>query len=157
MASNNITYPGIDLLKNLYSDLYNSLIKTSRQKLLDSNKMRSNLADPHTKTIVAAADVNRLIFAGAFGKKFTVTERTVTGVDMKKSSPVFTHNLKRLEEVFGGSFIKCHGSGDISMVTPWFVLEKEKDTNFLLKGALLLRLEDLGDIIKLFVPCAGLD
>ena len=152
-----IDYPDNNQLKQLYEDLHSSLIRTSRQKLLDSNKMRCNFADPHCKTVVAG-EVNRLVFAGVFGRKFTLEERCVSGTDLKRSSPMFSiANLKRLEEVFGGSFVKCHNSGDISLITPWFILNEQLHSEYLLKGTLLIPLEDLGVHMKVFVPCAGLD
>ena len=46
-----IRYPESALLKEMYANLYTNLISSSRQKKLDSNKMKSNLADPHSKAI----------------------------------------------------------------------------------------------------------
>ena len=157
-SSTSIVSPGSDLLKQLYSDLYNSLLRICRQKLLDCNKMRSNLADPHCKTVTVAGEVNRLVFAGVFGRKFTAEERCISGVDLQRSSPVFNiNNLTRLEEVLGGSFVKCHHSGDISLITPWFVLNTQLNDEYLLKGTLLLPIRDMGTEIRVFIPCAGLD
>ena len=62
---------------------------------------------------------------------------------------------------------KIHQSGDISLVTPWYVITEDLTISFedegstrntSTKGSLAIPIKETnGDIMKLFIPCAGLD
>ena len=74
MAENQVAYPSTFLLKQLYKNLYVDLAMSVRQKLYDSNKMKSTLIDSHSKT-VCLPDIHRTVFSGAFGSKFLNVEK----------------------------------------------------------------------------------
>ena len=149
--------PSINQLSDLYRDLSLNLKKQCTQKLNESNKMKSNFANPHLKTILIS-DTHRLFFAGAFGRKFTTSEMSLAGVNIERNSPVYSlSKITRVREVFGDDFLKIHSSGDISFVTPWYVVEEPTRPSWLTKGALIIPISAIGDNIECFVPCPGLN
>ena len=81
------------------------------------------------------------------------------GVDLKTSSPVFhLTTVQRLDGVFGSSYVKCHSTGDVSLITPWLEVNKVADVDKILqKGALVIPLEETSDTIRCFHPCGGID
>ena len=48
--------------------------------------------------------------------------------------------------------MKCRNSGDIDLIVR---LNEQLNDEYLLKGTLLISLEDMGVHMKVFVPCAG--
>ena len=107
-------------LKNVYKNCYDSLLKDTKTRLKDSKKLKSNSLDPHSK-IVAITQVHRLLFTGSYSVKFELSEKSLAGIDSKRSSPSFRlKTLKRVKEVFSGSVAKVHGSGDVTLITPWY-------------------------------------
>ena len=60
-----IAVPHKLLLQQVYKDLHKNLRKLVQSRMLDSNKMKSNLADPHFRT-VTIPDIQRVLFASAY-------------------------------------------------------------------------------------------
>lgn len=154
-------YPGEIQLKDLYKNCHDSLLTSTRLKLKESNKMKSSLADPHSRTVIIP-EIHKLVFAGAFSSKFLPTERSLVGIDLKQSSPRFNlDSIIRVDEVFQGAVTRIHGSGDTTVVTPWYHITTDEmgsnSDDFLQKGTLLLPIQQNHHTIKCFVPCAGLD
>ena len=160
MATENmeIRVPNGMELQMLYINLYKSLCHNVVQKIKDSNSMRSNLADPHLRTIVIP-DVPKIVFAGAFGSKMLLEEKCLEGVDIRKSSPTFKiWTLQRMVETFSPHIVRCQKSGDISIISPWFICCQNTEDAFLDKGKLLLPIKKVDDkIVKCFIPCGGFD
>ena len=82
------------------------------------------------------------------------------GVDLRRSSPIFKIvTLSRVENVFGGSFVKCHTSGDISIICLWLVVKNDvADLEYLKKAAYVIPMNEIDDkTIRCFLPCGGID
>ena len=95
---NAIRIPDVDQLKLFYKNYHDSLLNNVIVKIKESNKVKSNTADPHSRT-VCIPDVHRLLFAGVFSSKFLIKEKSTVGVDLKRSSPIF--DLQTLDRVKG--------------------------------------------------------
>ena len=91
---NGIRIPTQSLLQSLYMNIFKTLRANVIQKLRDSNSMRSNLANPHERTL-CITDVAQLVFAGVYGSKMLTKEKCLLGVNLSKSSPIF--KLKTVE------------------------------------------------------------
>ena len=158
------SYPGNEMLKMLFKDYRNDLVQWASAKLLDANKMKSSLNDPHKRT-TTILNVHRLIFSGSFGNKFLPEERSLDNVDVKRSSPNFKlQTLNRLNEVFGACFVKCHHSKDISFISPVSIytaadpVHVQNEFPWLQQGSLVMPLRYLGGSdVECFIPCAGMD
>ena len=163
--------PVDSMLRNLYTDLYTTLLKNIGTKIKDSNNMKSNISNPHKRT-VSLPDVHRLMFCGCFASKFLVSERVLEAINLERSSPCFKlSSLERMCSIFTTStLLKIHKSGDISFVTPWCVVRAEISTadvigdfdvdplrEVLTNGKLLIPLSLKECKVKCFVPCDGLD
>ena len=153
-------YPGNELLKNLFKDCKNDLVKSASVKLLDANRMKSNLSDPHKRT-TSIPNIHRLVFSGAFGCKFLPKERLLD-VDLKRSSPIFKlFTLDRLNQVFGPCFVKCHPSKDTSFISPVsiFIGAQQDDNPWLQQENLVMPLRQLDNnrVVECFIPCGGID
>ena len=149
-----ILVPGHMQLKSLYTNLFKTLCKNVLQKLRYNNSMRSNIANPHMRTITLN-DVHKIVFAGAYGHIALQEEKVVEGVNLLKSSPIFKiETLGRVNKVFSSGIVKCHKSGDASIISPRFLF-----TNVIEKGQLLLPMDKctVSNTLKFFVLCAGFD
>lgn len=154
-----VMYPSQKELKQLFKNYQESLKKAIVLKIRDSNKMKSNYADPHLRTL-ALPDVHRLVFETTVATKFKDSEKNEDVVDSKNSSPNYSlSSISRINEVFPNAVIRVHSSGDITLVTPWYVLNREMNIheNVFAKGALVLPVEQGDNAFKCFIPCAGLD
>ena len=102
-----MVYPTADVLKAFYRDQVSNLEKSVTKKIMEMNKMASNLNDPHRR-IASYSDIHRFVFAGAFGKRFLPEEKSMLGISLKNSSPLFNiAYLSRVSDIFGCA-IKCH-------------------------------------------------
>ena len=163
-------YPESSLLKALYLNLCNAFTKNLERKLKDNNSMKSTSIDPHLRTVVLA-DIPRLIFSGVFAPKFNSDERSAPK-NGDKSSPLFNiSTMERLVNIFSShAAIKCHNSGDVSLITPIAVIsgsessspdyhdnENSHDNYVPSVGSLVIPLSTEGCCYKCFIPCAGFD
>ena len=142
--------------RKFFEDHSNSFQETLKCKLKDSNKMKSSISDPHKRT-VAIAEVHQFTYK-TFISKFFDTQKQE---DTSNTEPFFMNCLNELSNVFSNSnMVKFHGSGDISLITPWSVVLELKEISqgqkrFTLEaGALLLPVSKDNEY---FVPCGGLD
>ena len=152
-------YPSQKDLKKLFRNYQESLKKIVSSKLKDSNKMKSTSADPHLRTL-ALPDVHRLVFDTTVATLFNDTEKKEDIIDPRHSSPHYSlTSIKRICEVFPNAAVRIHSSGDVSLVTPWYVINREVNLhgNDFVKGALVIPIEQKNEMCKCFIPCAGLD
>jgi hypothetical protein len=81
--------------------------------------MRSNIANPHTRTITIQ-NVSKHVFAYRYGSRF---EGEAVDDDKKTSNSTANFNMSTIEkavEIFGSSYIsRFLSAGDISIITPW--------------------------------------
>ena len=121
-----MNYPGEIQLKDLYKNYHDSLLISVNLKLKESNKMKSNLADPHSRK-VSISVIHKFVFVGAFSPRFLATERSIEGIDLSHSSPRFSLNaISRVDAVFNGSVATIHASGDTTVIIPWYHLVNKK-------------------------------
>ena len=135
-----ISYPPSCNLRLLYKQITDNVILTVTKKVPNSNRLFSTKDDPHRRTITKE-NVPWLAFSGAYGFKFKFGERSMLGIDVRKSSPI--HNLRtlsRVSNVLRDCVFKCYSSGDITLVTPWVVTE-EKVNEDIDYGCLMIPIE----------------
>ena len=156
-------------LKSFYFDSERTLFQEMKTKLREANRMKSTALDPHSRT-VTIPQRHRLVFSGCFASKFVHTERNLNGVNLRNSSPIFEFSvMNRVIDIFDSHpVVKCHKSGDITMITPWCVftnnINNADDTeeglphSFLTTGQLLIPIaSSMNNELLCFVPCAGFD
>ena len=129
----------------MYKNYHDSLLTSVNLKLKESNKTKSNLKDPHSRTVIIP-EIHKLVFAGEFSPRFLPTKRSLDGIDLSHSSPRFTLNtISRVDKVFNGSVAKMHGSGDITVIAPWYHLVNDKynvgNEEFFREGTLVMPLK----------------
>ena len=73
-----MNYPADFQLKELYNNYHDALLTNTTLKLRESNKMKSNLADPHSRAVVIP-DIHRLVFTGTFFTEVPANRTTFTG------------------------------------------------------------------------------
>ena len=80
----------------------------------------------------------------------------------EKSSPVFNiTTLERLQQIIGNSrsIAKIHVADDVSIITPWLAFKApyKDDGVDVEKGRLTIPLKEIGEYVKVFIPCGGMD
>ena len=108
-------YPKGKELKQLFDDLCVSLEKTIIVKLKDSNRIRSNMSDPHLRT-VCLPDVHQHIFSSVLETKFNDQEKKEELADRNKSMTFELKSINRVNEVFPNGVAKINNSGDVTLV-----------------------------------------
>jgi len=123
--------------------------------------MKSNSADPHFRTLTIP-DIHQFVFETVLCNRLNQEEKHLqcTNTNLSKSSSLFNlQTLERVNQIFPKSPVKVHNSGDISLVTPWFVLNKDQsfDDHIFKRGHLVIPIKSNDEGIECFIPCAGLD
>ena len=160
-ATDTFIAPETLLLKELYSNLCNSLTRNVKRKLRDGNSMKSNCAEPHLKTVILP-DIPRLIFTGVFVPRFSSGSCEILSSDnAQKRSPVFSIlALDKVVDVFSANaVVKCHASGDVSIISPIHVYTQKgiSPHEGLTAGSLIMPVSVSDDEITFFLPCSGFD
>ena len=112
-------------MANIYERFFTNTCSNTRKritrKLKDSNTLKSNIANPHYRTIIIK-DIPRLAFAYEYGRNFARHERCVVGNMV--ISPIFhLKTMKRLVEVFpDDAVIRVVSSGRTTIIVPWLKL-----------------------------------
>ena len=141
-----------------------NLEKNVVKKIRDSNTLKSNPSNPHTRTI-QIANVSQHAFAYKYSSKFG-GESVVHEKKTKNSTALFKiSTLDHACKTFKSSTISTFNSaGDIVIVTPWRYLasdmtvlfDKDKSCTFE-KGKLAIPIKETADFVDLFFVCPGLD
>ena len=146
--------------KKVVIDVASNFCSSTKQKIKDANKAKSNLADPHSRTVVSYP-VHLEIFKLAFGQHFSPGEKAY---DSKHGCEYKIHTLDRLIEVIGGeNLVKCKPDGDKMLICPWGVVRSTSGDKFqeiltssgllLQPGNLVLPLSNAaGGGLKIFIP-----
>ena len=154
-------------MSNLYERFFkNSCNNTRKQvirKIKDSNTLKSNLTNPHYRTIILN-DVARLPFSFEFGKNFIPSERYGVGNDTV--SPIFEiTSIERLLQIIPASVVlKVQSSGDTTLITPWVKIANDMSIKISPQQRATFEAGKLGIPIRenelnvlVFFVCGGLD
>lgn len=150
--------PNYLLLKDFYTDVSGNLLKIISQKLRDSNRMQSNLNDPHLRS-VNVPEVHRLVFAGIYANLFQPNEKEPSKC-LEKDSPKFilSSQLRVSDVLSAPNTLKIHKIGDITLIAAWAVVTEDVNS-FIQSGKLVIPIKalDQNSSTLCFVPCEGLD
>lgn len=135
---------------------------TIEQKIKDSNRARSNISDPHRRTVLSYP-VHTQIFDIAYGKDFHTNEKIAGSQQYKLTS------LKRVIDVVGAN-IKCRPEGDKLLICPWAAVRSNTSNHELKVGRLVIILDRIltsstdsdndgneSVYYEVLVPCSGPD
>ena len=162
--------------KDKMAQLYTEIVTESaanfkehvRNKVKDSNRAKSTVADPHRRTVITYP-VHRHIFSLSIAKNFMNNEKKYNN---KHGCQFTLTNLMRTEEILGvESILKMKEGGDKILVCPWSVVTKDISGHGLNIGRLVITLsspfnatsgltDQFGKVVQLvdvFVPCGGSD
>lgn len=139
-----------------------------KKKIKDSNVLKSNLANPHYKT-VSITDVHRKTFASLYGRRFMPDEIVFKPKIGQRNKRFNVKTLERFSEIIQDNSIivkplKCN---DCLMICPWMQVAEEINIDVQVKGAsatlplcqgrLVIPITQKESMMRCFVPCCGLD
>ena len=111
-----------------FDQAVNNLQAQVIKRMKDSNRMKSNLTDPHYRTI-QINNVPRLPFAVQYGRTFN-SDEIIQNDD--KISYFTLETIERQSEILGlEHIIKVHSTGDVSLICQWSSINESKIVTFI--------------------------
>lgn len=160
--------------EKFFKDVTSNINRRISKRVKDSNVLRSNLANPHFKTL-NFSDIPKLSFATLFGRKF-IGDEILSTPELGQPKQMFQINtMERLSQLFSdnSTLVKMLKCNDCLVICPWMKLKQDKtiifgnnvepmesDSNMTLlaeKGRLVIPICANKTSVKCFVPCGGLD
>jgi len=143
-------------MESVLNDCNNYLASLLNTKIKDSNRSRSNLANPHNRLAVTHP-IHYHIYQALFANKLKDNEQINSN---KHSSQHLLETFHRVCVIFNPStLLKMQSKGDILLICPWVYLNTDIDTgNHFAKGRLGIPLScypAMGSKVTVFFPSGG--
>ena len=148
-------------MESVLNDCSNYLASLLNTKMKDSNRSRSNLANPHNRLAVTHP-IHYHIYRSLFENNLKDNEMVIS---KKHSCQHLLETLHRVCTIFHPStLLKMQPTGDILLICPWVYLNTDievnidTDDNHFSKGRLGIPLScspALGSKVTVFIPSGG--